>query len=97
MNKNLVMPKDKIADFCRRHHIRWLGVFGSALREDFSPDSDADVLVEVQVDRESGFLALAGMERELAKIFGSDSSRRFVNGVLGTLLSKHGPPSRRKS
>ena len=33
---------------------------------------------------------------ELAKIFGSDSSQRFVNGVLGTLLSKHAPVSRRK-
>lgn len=32
---------------------------------------------------------------ELAKTFGSDSSRRFVNGVLGTLLSHHDPPSRR--
>jgi predicted nucleotidyltransferase len=34
------LPKDKIADFCRRHHIRKLAVFGSALREDFRPDSD---------------------------------------------------------
>jgi N utilization substance protein B len=28
---------------------------------------------------------------ELAKIFGSDSSQRFVNGVLGALLSKNAP------
>ena len=40
------LPKEKIADFCRRHHIRKLAVFGSALREDFRPDSDLDVLVE---------------------------------------------------
>jgi len=34
---------------------------------------------------------------ELAKRFGSDSSRRFVNGVLGTLLSQHSTsPSRRQ-
>jgi len=49
MNKNLVIPKDKIADFCRRYHIRQLSVFGSALRDDFAPDSDVDVLVEFQV------------------------------------------------
>jgi len=48
LNKNLVIPKDKIADFCRRHHIRQLSVFGSALRDDFAPDSDVDVLVEFQ-------------------------------------------------
>jgi N utilization substance protein B len=32
---------------------------------------------------------------ELAKRFGSDSSSRFVNGVLGTLLSEHGVSPRR--
>ncbi len=35
------LPKQKIADFCRRHHIRKLAVFGSALREDFRPDAGA--------------------------------------------------------
>lgn len=33
---------------------------------------------------------------ELAKKFGSDSSQRFVNGVLGTLLAKHEPAVGRK-
>jgi len=49
MNKNLFIPKDKITEFCRRHHIRQLSVFGSTLRDDFAPDSDVDVLVEFQV------------------------------------------------
>lgn len=42
------LPKGKIADFCRRHHILNLALFGSALREDFRPDSDLDVLVEFE-------------------------------------------------
>ena len=42
------VPRDKIADFCRRHHIRRLAFFGSVLRDDFTPDSDIDVLVEFQ-------------------------------------------------
>jgi N utilization substance protein B len=29
---------------------------------------------------------------DLAKLFGSDSSSRFVNGVLGTAMSAGGPP-----
>ena len=33
---------------------------------------------------------------ELAKMFGSDSSQRFVNGVLGTLLGKHVALSHRR-
>jgi transcription antitermination protein NusB len=33
---------------------------------------------------------------ELAKIFGSDTSSRFVNGVLGTIFSRaHGSPASR--
>ncbi|MGZ8533378.1 MAG: nucleotidyltransferase family protein, partial [Candidatus Binatia bacterium] len=48
------LPKHKIADFCRRHHIRMLAVFGSALREDFRPDSDLDVLVEFDPEHTPG-------------------------------------------
>jgi predicted nucleotidyltransferase len=38
------LPEDKIADFCRRHHIRKLAVFGSVLHGDSRPDSDLDIL-----------------------------------------------------
>lgn len=69
MNKNLAIPKDKIRDFCRRHHIRRLSVFGSALREDFAPDSDVDVLVEFEKGQEPGF-AFFDMEEELSRLLG---------------------------
>lgn len=42
------MPHDRIAEFCQRHRIRKLSLFGSALRDDFSPDSDVDMLVEYE-------------------------------------------------
>jgi hypothetical protein len=63
------LPKQKIADFCRRHHIRKLAVFGSALREDFRPDSDVDVLVEFEPGHTPG-LAFFGMEQELSELLG---------------------------
>jgi len=69
MNRNLVIPKDKIADFCRKHHIRRLAVFGSALRDDFSPDSDVDLLVEFQKGYEPGF-AFFGMQDALSELLG---------------------------
>lgn len=69
MNKNLVIPKDKIADFCQRYHIQRLAIFGSALREDFSADSDVDILVEFQKGREPGF-AFFGMQDELTELLG---------------------------
>jgi predicted nucleotidyltransferase len=56
----------QIADFCKRHHIRKLSVFGSVLRSDFTPESDIDFLVEF--DRTPGLIALAGMELELSEL-----------------------------
>lgn len=62
------IPADEIAAFCRRHHIRSLSLFGSILREDFGPDSDADVLVEFEPDAQVGFITLSRMQRELAEL-----------------------------
>ena len=46
----MVVSREQIAAFCRRHRIRRLAVFGSAVRNDFGPDSDVDVLVEFEVE-----------------------------------------------
>lgn len=65
------IPADrrKIAEFCRRHHIRKLAFFGSVLREDFGPDSDVDVLVEFEPGHVPGLIFFA-MEAELSQILG---------------------------
>jgi uncharacterized protein len=54
---------------CRRYGIRRLSVFGSALRDDFSADSDLDLLVEFQPSRTPGF-AFFRLEKELTYLFG---------------------------
>lgn len=64
------IPQDKIADFCRRHHIQKLSLFGSVMRDDFGPESDVDVLVEFAPGHAPGLFRLAGMEFELAEILG---------------------------
>jgi predicted nucleotidyltransferase len=66
---SISIPKDKIADFCRRHHIRRFSVFDSALRDDFGPESDIDVLVEFEPEHIPG-LAFFAMEAELSAILG---------------------------
>jgi len=89
--KNIVVSKGRIADFCRRHHIRKLALFGSVLRDDFRPDSDVDVLVEFEVGHVPGFFRLFDMEEELSSIFGGrkvdlrtpqDLSRYFRDEVI---------------
>lgn len=81
-----------LAAFCERHHIRRLALFGSALRDDFTPESDVDVLVEFQPGHRVGFFGLAAIERELTQLAGrrvdvrtpNDLSRYFRDEVLRT-------------
>ena len=69
MNPQLTIPSEALAAFCREHGIKRLAIFGSALRDDFGPESDVDVLVEFEPDRIPGLFGLAGMELELSGLF----------------------------
>jgi len=88
---NISVDQERLAAFCQRHHIRRLALFGSVLREDFSPESDVDVLVEFEPVHVPGLFGIARMERELSSIFGGrqvdlrtaeDLSRYFRQDVL---------------
>jgi uncharacterized protein len=63
------IPREQIAAFCRRRHIRKLSLFGSAVREDFRLDSDVDVLVEFEIGYTPG-LDFFAMQAELSEILG---------------------------
>ncbi len=58
-----------VDDFCRRHRIRRLSLFGSILRGDFGPGSDVDVLVEFEPGGAPGYFELGEMKDELSKLF----------------------------
>jgi hypothetical protein len=83
------IPYDAIAEFCRRNHIRKLSLFGSVLRDDFTPESDIDVLVEFEPGKTPGF-AFISMQDELSRLLGrvvdlntpGSISRWFVDEVL---------------
>jgi len=63
------IPKERVAEFCRQHHIRRLALFGSVLRDDFRATSDVDVLVEFEPGRAPG-LEFFSLESELSQILG---------------------------
>lgn len=92
--RNINIPGDKVADFCRRNHIRTLSLFGSVLRNDFRPDSDVDVLVEFKPEHIPGFFRLHDMEEELSGILGrstdlrtpQDLSRYFRDEVIANSM-----------
>ncbi len=90
----IAVDRDKIADFCQRHHIRKLSFFGSVLRDDFGPESDVDVLVEFVPGKEPSLLGMARMEFELEGLLAiqqevelrtpEDLSQYFVEEVLAS-------------
>ena len=68
INTNIVIPVETIAEFCQRHFIRKLSLFGSALREDFTTASDIDVLVEFESGHTPDFLRFVEMQTNLSEI-----------------------------
>jgi len=64
----LLNKKVEIAAICRRHHVRELSVFGSALGAEFRPDSDIDLLVEFDADVPIGLLQFGELQAELENL-----------------------------
>jgi predicted nucleotidyltransferase len=61
---------DRIGDFCRRHGIAKLSLFGSILGPEFRPDSDVDLLVEFKPGVRISLFGIAGLEIELDEMLG---------------------------
>jgi hypothetical protein len=81
----LEIDRARLAEICRRHHIRRLSVFGSALRGDFGPASDVDFLVEFDRRIPIG-LRIFDVEADLASLIGGRRpdlvNPRFLNPRL---------------
>jgi predicted nucleotidyltransferase len=90
MALRLQLDREAVATFCRRHHVLRLALFGSVLRDDFTPASDVDVLVEFEPGHVPG-LAFFSMEAELSALVRRKVdlntpgflSRYFLDRVLG--------------
>ena len=82
------VPRGLIADFCGRHHIRWLALFGSVLRDDFRPDSDIDVLVELEPGYRYTYFTLAQIEDDLSGLLGRRVDLHMVKTLHPFLRDK---------
>jgi len=95
----------RLANFCRKHHIKRLALFGSVLRPDFRPDSDIDVLVEFEPSHVPGF-SIVAMENELSRLINHkvdlrtprDLSRYFREQVVREAKVEYvAPPKGKRS
>lgn len=92
MHRNLNLDAAAVSQFCKRHHIRRLALFGSQMKGTARPDSDVDLLVEFDPAHMPGLLGIAGMEIELSEMLGKkvdlrtagDLSKYFRDEVVRT-------------
>lgn len=90
--RNITAPQDRIIEFCQRWQITELAIFGSALREDFRPDSDIDVLVKFAPDSRWTLLDFVAMQDELSALLG-----RKVDLVMRDAVEKSRSARRRSN
>ena len=90
MALRIQVDHEKIAEFCRRNRIARLSFFGSVLRDDFTPESDIDVLMQFEPSASTGYFTMARLQQELSEIVGrpvdlrtpQELSRYFRDEVL---------------
>ena len=84
------IPRAELETFCQKNHITKMSLFSSALRDELKPGSDIDILVGFDKNHMPGLFDIAGMEIELAEMFGrkvdlrtpAELSRYFRDDVL---------------
>jgi predicted nucleotidyltransferase len=70
MNPQVRLDREALAGFCRKWRVRELSIFGSALRDDFGPDSDLDFLVSFDPDAPLDIDRFLDMKEKLEAHFG---------------------------
>jgi len=81
MNFQIPIDHQRIEEFCQKWKISELALFGSALRDNFSPDSDYDFLVRFAPEADWSLLDHVQMETELKELLGREVdlvSRRAI-------------------
>lgn len=71
MPARIDIPRAEIAEICRRYRVHRLALFGSVIRDDFTPRSDVDVLVQYEPGHAGGF-EFFRMRRELIALLGRE-------------------------
>ncbi len=85
VTEKLGVSQEQIEAFCRKWKVKELAIFGSALRDDFGPDSDVDVLVDLQPGHGLTLFDWVDMIEELKAIFGRDVDLVSKKGLKNPL------------
>lgn len=97
MGVQVRLPKRKLTAFCKRNGISRLALFGSALRTDFTSESDLDLLVEFHPNLQVTLLDMERLQSELSSLLGRqvdlrtprELSRHFREKVLAGAVDQY--------
>ena len=96
--RKIPLENSQLQDFCHRHFIRKLSVFGSVLRDDFDEErSDIDFLVEFEPSYTPSLFEMVDMEDELSRLVQrkadlrtpQELSRYFRQDVMNSALVQY--------
>lgn len=85
MISDLTYDNESLVAFCEKHRLRKLALFGSATRDDFTAESDVDVLIELPQQHNIGFFKFFAMEQELSEIFHRKVDLNTYGGMQGAV------------
>ena len=92
------ITKDGLEEFCCKHNIKKLSLFGSALRDELKPNSDIDILVEFENGKTPGLMGFCHIQNQLTDLIGrevelhtpNDLSRYFRDEVIENAMVQYG-------
>lgn len=84
MSMTVELSMERIREICRKYGVTELSVFGSAVRDDFGPDSDIDFLYVLAPDSTIGW-EIVDLHDELAAAVGRHVDlvpKRYLHWVV---------------
>ena len=89
MAAKIAIDRDRIAEFCRRWKVKELSLFGSVLRDDFTPESDVDVLVTFEPGEQWSLFDVVDMKTDLGDIFGREVDLVLKESLVNPFRRHH--------
>jgi predicted nucleotidyltransferase len=69
LRKNgIFLDYNDVVSLCKRYYITEMSIFGSSIRDDFTQDSDIDILVSFEQNSEITLFEIIELEKEFSRI-----------------------------
>jgi len=88
LNHNIAIDSEALAALCRKWRVKKLALFGSAIRDDFGPESDVDVAVSFDPSSHWSLGDVVDMQDELRSLFKRDVDITELEAIRNPISRK---------